>query len=208
MKVKVGDRVALIDGTEKGVVVSIDSTCANVLLDNGLEIPVLYSGLVVYSDSNNESKTTAKSVEENVRIEHSKDSFNWNTKKYIIKKVIDKDFQIPREKLINEKHRKIKSELNEAWEIDLHIQELVEDYKHLSNGQILEIQLQHFRRFLQHAFSKRIRKLIVIHGVGTGRLKGEIGVILSGYTHVEYYDASYQTYGKGATEVRIYYGKF
>lgn len=208
MKIKVGDRVALIDGTEKGVVVSIESTCAKVLLDNGLEIPVLFSGLVVYSDTKYQSSLLTQSIEENDRTEHSKDSFNWNTQKYIIKKVIDKDFQVPREKLINEKHQKIKSELNEAWEIDLHIQELVEDYKHLSNGEILEIQLHHFRRFLHHAFSKRIRKLIVIHGVGTGRLKGEIGVILSGYTNLEYYDASYKIYGKGATEVRIYYGKF
>jgi dsDNA-specific endonuclease/ATPase MutS2 len=46
--------------------------------------------------------------------------------------------------------------------------------------------------------------LIVIHGVGNGKLKQEIASILKTVDDIEYYDASYKDYGYGATEVRIY----
>lgn len=89
------------------------------------------------------------------------------------------------------------------WEIDLHIENLLDNAKHLSNTEILLKQMNNFRNTFSKAKEKRIQKLIVIHGVGEGVLKNEIRSFLSRQEHIEYFDASYLDYGKGATEVRF-----
>lgn len=89
-------------------------------------------------------------------------------------------------------------------EIDLHIEELIDSHSGLTNAQILAIQLEHFEKELQYCLSNGIKKLIVIHGVGNGKLKTEITAILKTVDDVEFFDASYKDYGFGATEIRIY----
>jgi dsDNA-specific endonuclease/ATPase MutS2 len=68
----------------------------------------------------------------------------------------------------------------------------------------MSIQLERFEKELQYCMSNGIKKLIVIHGVGNGKLKQEIISILKTIDDIEYYDASYKNYGYGATEVRIH----
>ena len=43
-----------------------------------------------------------------------------------------------------------------------------------------------------------------IHGVGEGVLKEELHYLFNKYENVKHYDANYQKYGLGATEVYIY----
>lgn len=93
----------------------------------------------------------------------------------------------------------------DVWEIDLHIEELTATHSGMTNAQILSKQLSIFKSFYQKARAKQIRKLIVIHGVGEGVLKDEVRLFLHSKEGVEYYDASYQEYGKGATAVEIRY---
>ena len=88
-------------------------------------------------------------------------------------------------------------------EVDLHIEELVDDIRGMSNGEMLQMQLDHTRRKLDEAISRNCRRLILIHGVGNGRLKTEIRALLDNYVGLEYYDASYARYGVGATEVKL-----
>jgi hypothetical protein len=88
-------------------------------------------------------------------------------------------------------------------EVDLHIEELLDDMRNLTNGEMLEIQLAHARKKLEEAVIRRCRKVIFIHGVGNGRLKTEIRKMLSTYTGLEFFDASLSKYGQGATEVRL-----
>ena len=45
---------------------------------------------------------------------------------------------------------------------------------------------------------------VFIHGVGEGVLKLELEYLFSRYDNVKFYDADYQKYGLGATEVYIY----
>lgn len=94
---------------------------------------------------------------------------------------------------------------NPAYEIelDLHIEELLDDFKGMSNAQIIQVQLQHLQKTLDTAINEHYRKLIVIHGVGNGRLKQEVCAILDTYNNLTYYDASYAKYGFGATEVKF-----
>lgn len=89
-------------------------------------------------------------------------------------------------------------------EVDLHIEELIDNFKGMSNAEIIQVQLKHFQRTLDNAINEHYRKLIVIHGVGNGRLKQEVRNMLSSYRNLQYYDASYGKYGFGATEILIH----
>jgi len=89
-------------------------------------------------------------------------------------------------------------------EIDLHIEELIDSHSGLTNAQILNIQLERFEKELHYVMSNGLKKLIVIHGVGNGKLKQEIISILKSINGIEYYDASYKNYGFGATEIIVH----
>lgn len=95
----------------------------------------------------------------------------------------------------------------DVWEVDLHIESLTETHNGLSNAQILNRQIGMFKSFFSNAKSKNIRKLIVIHGVGEGVLKEEVRMFLGKQEGVEYFDASYSEYGKGATQIEIRYNQ-
>ena len=89
-------------------------------------------------------------------------------------------------------------------EIDLHAENLMESFKHMSNYEIMQIQLKHFRHELEQAIANRYYKIAFIHGVGNGRLKQEITNILKNYNReVRFQDGEYKKYGYGATEVFI-----
>lgn len=88
-------------------------------------------------------------------------------------------------------------------EIDLHIEELLDNYSGLSNAQIVEIQLKHCRKAIENTLASGGGKLTIIHGVGNGTLKKEIRNLLQGYDGFRFYDAPYEKYGYGATEVLL-----
>ena len=97
----------------------------------------------------------------------------------------------------------ISNDPSAEMEINLHIEELLDNYKGMSNGEIIQVQLKHFQQALDKAINEHYRKLVVIHGVGNGRLKGEVRNILSSYNNLKHHDASYSKYGFGATEILI-----
>lgn len=92
-----------------------------------------------------------------------------------------------------------------VWEVDLHIQELVDNSYGMLNHEIVQLQLDHFQGKLDEAIDKGLKKIIFIHGRGEGRLRNAIREVLKRYTNCEYLDADYKRYGVGATEVRIKY---
>src|SRR5207253_6803122 len=57
--------------------------------------------------------------------------------------------------------------------VDLHIEKLSNDWQHLSNAEILDIQLKEFEKWYELALAHHQSHLIVIHGVGSGRLRDE-----------------------------------
>ena len=57
---------------------------------------------------------------------------------------------------------------------------------------------------MDFAIRKRIQKLVFIHGVGEGVLKSELDFLLGRYDNLKFYDADYQKYGVGATEVYFF----
>ena len=94
---------------------------------------------------------------------------------------------------------------NSMVEVDLHIEELMDSFMRLSNGEIIQIQLEHFERKLAWGYRKRLKKMVFIHGIGQGVLKNELRVRLSSYDYLDFHDASYREYGHGATEVVFRY---
>ncbi len=91
------------------------------------------------------------------------------------------------------------------YEIDLHIEKLVENSSHLSSSDKLQIQLREFEQSLDLAMITHQRSVIFIHGVGKGVLKAEIHKILSSKIQrnkIRAFTNNYDTrYGYGATEV-------
>ncbi len=89
-------------------------------------------------------------------------------------------------------------------EVDLHIHQLTNHYKGMSNFDMLNLQLDTAKRQLDFAINKRIQKVVFIHGVGEGVLKTELEYLFKRYDNVKFHPADYQKYGLGATEIYIY----
>jgi len=91
-------------------------------------------------------------------------------------------------------------------EIDLHIEKITDDWKSLSNFEILSLQLQTFEKWLDLAIAHRQSSMIAIHGLGTGKLRDEIHEILRLKREVRSFVNQYHPlYGYGATEIFFQY---
>jgi len=143
--------------------------------------------------------------------------------KSIIIKLNEDDLASAYNKIPDEDFRKIKREKSESdkianrlkdkfsvsqnnsgiKEIDLHIHELLEDFRGLSNAEMLNIQMETFHRELTSGLKNHdIKKMVFIHGVGAGTLKNELRKALqSDYPQLYFQDASFKEYGFGATMI-------
>lgn len=100
--------------------------------------------------------------------------------------------------------KNVKDRYQPTLEVDLHIHHLTDKSNRMTNHDMLTLQLDTARRQLEFAMRKRIQKIVFIHGVGEGVLKMELEYLFGRYNNVKYYDADYQKYGLGATEVYIF----
>ena len=107
------------------------------------------------------------------------------------------------EKRLKKKYKVSSSSSPETKEVNLHIEDLIDSHSGMSNGEIVQIQIQHFHEELSKATKNHnIKRIVFIHGVGKGVLKAEIRKILKKeYPYLDFQDASYQEYGYGATMV-------
>ena len=89
-------------------------------------------------------------------------------------------------------------------EVDLHINALIDNSKGMSNSEMLEVQMDEFRKKLDEAIKNKTKKIVFIHGVGNGVLKMKLRHELSTkYKKLKFQDASFKEYGYGATMVFI-----
>jgi hypothetical protein len=105
------------------------------------------------------------------------------------------------------KAEKIREHLEPARSVvDLHIEKLTNDWQRLSNFEILAIQLKEFEKWYELAIAHRLPNLIIIHGVGTGKLRDEIHDILKTKKEVRTFVNQYDPrFGYGATEIFFQY---
>ncbi|MEO8769118.1 MAG: Smr/MutS family protein [Ferruginibacter sp.] len=86
--------------------------------------------------------------------------------------------------------------------VDLHIEKLTDRWRDLSNFDILTMQLNAFEKYYELSLAHRQPELIVIHGIGEGRLRDEIHERLRHKHEVKSFVNQYhQSYGYGATEI-------
>jgi hypothetical protein len=89
-----------------------------------------------------------------------------------------------------------------AKEVDLHIEKLRDDHDFLEKQEMLQIQLDHFRKNLDAAIVHKLESIVFIHGSGNGTLRHEIHKIISKHPQVQTFkDAQKEKFGYGATEV-------
>ena len=90
--------------------------------------------------------------------------------------------------------------------VDLHIEKITNSWKHLSNFEIITLQLKEFEKWFDLAIAHHQASLIIIHGVGKGKLKEEIHDILKTKREVKSFINKYDSrFGYGATEIFFQY---
>jgi len=178
---KIGDKVKFLNETGGGIVRDIvDPDMVMVETEDGFEIPFMTSELLhTTTDHSAAIETEPVTVKEEV--------------------------PVVEDKMKPEKQKKLKEE--NQWsgdEVDLHIEEIVKNPEVFSDSEIVEMQLSRFEISLEGAIRARQKRIIFIHGRGSGKLKHRIQKILDEkYPRCKYQDASFKKYGYGATLILI-----
>ncbi|WP_420602370.1 Smr/MutS family protein [Flagellimonas sp.] len=172
----IGDRVEVVDDNLSGEIQEVNGDMVTVITDDGF--------------------TFQFRSKELVRVEGAIKVTNFEVAKIKQEKEQPKKKNIP---TLKPKERNAPK-----MEVDLHINQLVKSTKGLSNFDILNLQLETAKRQLDFAIAKRIQKVVFIHGVGEGVLKEELNYLFKRYDNLKFYDADYQKYGLGATEVYFF----
>lgn len=88
--------------------------------------------------------------------------------------------------------------------VDLHINELIDNTHGLSNADILNYQVDAFRKVMDENLRNHGKKIVFIHGKGEGVLRQALMKELNyRYKGNDVQDASFREYGYGATQVTI-----
>jgi len=86
--------------------------------------------------------------------------------------------------------------------VDLHIEKLTDNFKGLSSFEILTLQLNTFEKYYELSLAHRQPTLIIIHGIGEGKLRDEIHESLRLKKDVKtFVNQFHPLYGFGATEI-------
>ena len=178
-KFNTGDFVFVLDDDLSGEIINISNDSITILTEEGFELDFNSNELV------KQEKTNA--LRQNIFKNNSIQSV-------VSEKESKKRIQVT---------KKPKERYEPTFEVDLHIHHLTKSSRGMSNHEMLTLQLDTARRQLEFAINKRMQKMVFIHGVGEGVLKIELEYLLGRY-NVKYYEANYQKYGLGATEVYIY----
>jgi hypothetical protein len=177
MRFKIGKKVAVLDDTLKGIVVSVDGQNVDIEDVDGMIYRYNQKELVLIDEDQHQ-----------------------------LSKYSDINNSLLNEKTQDQKKKSssFKKDKNEViLEVDLHINQLIKSTKGMDNFDMLSLQLDTAKRKIEFAISKRISKIVFIHGVGEGVLKSELHYLFGRYP-VRFYDASYKKYGLGATEVYVF----
>lgn len=178
-KISIGSIVEILDDDFRGKVVGIKDNEATIETEDGFELVFPMHQLILSGDASLIKQGSGiRAIEEAKQAKVTVNHHRINTEK--------------------------KSKKDEfVLEVDLHIEKLVKSFKHLSNFDILNIQMDTARGQLEFAIKNRIPKMVFIHGMGEGVLKSELEFLLGRYNEISFQDANYRKYGLGATEVYL-----
>lgn len=176
MEISVGSYVKAIDDKLEGVICRIVGEWYYLKCSDGFEYPFKKHQLVLINTEGNAAHFTKSYAS-----------------KVIINEVTESIFE-PRIQL-----------KGAIPEIDLHMEELLPNNRLKKGESALLFQLQYCRKVIQKASIARTRKLVFIHGMGSGILRDELrNMLRNEYPHIEFFDGNYQRFGQGATEIIIH----
>jgi len=175
MKFNTGDKVTILNEDTNGIISRINGSKVFVITDYGFELQFDKSEVVRLG--NELSNLAYKNIHNTF-----KDKIEPNKKQNPTKK---------------------KKESKREISFDLHIENLVPSTKGMQAFDMLELQLETAQKHIDFAIKKRIPKIVLIHGVGDGRLRAEIEYLLNRYQNIWFEDANFRNYGKGAIEINL-----
>ena len=184
MEIIVGHKVKFINENLEGEVKAVLSE-KKILVScsDGFDQEVLISEVVIIGEDNNFSYSIDESqFEEKIIFETEKKGKGGLLSKYTSSN---------------------KYQLEGVLEVDLHLEKLVEFPEKLDDWQRLHKQMQHVKNCLTAATEKNVRRIVFIHGVGTGVLKTELHNYLAKFDYLSVSEGDFREYGVGATEVII-----
>ena len=140
---KIGDKVSVLDEDISGEITGISKNEITIIDSDGFEYQYLEKELVYDSNDFSDLTISLQNISEIISEKEQKKNKN-------IPKVKSKDRSLP------------------PMEVDLHIHQLVPKTRGLDNFEMLNIQLDTARYKITFAISKRIQRIVFIHGVGEG----------------------------------------
>jgi len=177
---KIDDTVSVLDDAITGTVIAIDGNTILIESEDGFEMEFQKNELVIIDEELLKS-----------------DIFTKNIASILSEKQQDKKPQ-------KSNRTKPKDRSAPPMVVDLHIEKLTNDHKRMDNYDMLNIQIDTIKRQLDFAVSKKIQKIVFIHGIGEGVLKAELETILNRFDNLKYYEADPRNFGQGATEVYFF----
>lgn len=169
-----GDKITVLDDNIDGIVTDVKGNTIYITTDDGFDLQFNKSEVIKIG---NELKNSA----------------NLN-----ISKAIQEKAEPVKRSFVKQKKEDIKE-----ISFDLHIEKLIPTTKGMQAFDMLELQIETAQRHIDFAIKNRIPKIVLIHGVGDGKLRGEIEYILKRYENIWFAEANFQRYGQGAIEIHF-----
>ena len=121
-----------------------------------------------------------------------------------LEKALKQKRSVDRKPVVRRQLKKSDKRNGEIIEVDLHINELIDNTSGLSPADMLNLQIDEFRRVMDQNMRHHGQRIVFIHGKGEGVLRNAIMKELNHrYKGHLVQDASFQEYGYGATQVTI-----
>ncbi len=220
MGFRIGQRVMFRDSRLSGIVRRLNKTTFWVEVEQGLEIPAQAAELIGLSDAEKQTKKNKlpDKEEQDLISPHQNETNStaapfestkvdsWE-KKPVFPKIRSKSQQMVPKEIPNSRKEEKKSPYSKSasgiYELDLHIPALYPKGAMPKPSEALVCQLEHVRQFIDWACKNRCKEIILIHGVGEGKLKQAILESWGNRMWLDLEDAPYSMYGRGATRVRL-----
>jgi dsDNA-specific endonuclease/ATPase MutS2 len=170
-RIKIGDKVKFLDSKGGGEVISILDNLYIILTIEGFEEKHSINAIIKVNED----------LEKSLKTTYVPDGFKKLTKKV-------------------QKHSIFKSKTPLVWEIDIHIENLIDNFYHMSNYEIVNYQLDKCENIIHKALKAKVHKLVIIHGKGQGVLRKEVHNLLYSI-RLDFKDSDYIKYSGGATDV-------
>lgn len=225
-----GNKVRYLNAVGGGVVSRVDGKIAYVEEEDGFETPMPLRELIVVGQSKYSFKEQQEQEPVKISKPHQPAPLAVAAPQYPdYSKAIDElkneishlkaDILLLRQELLMLKSAPVKPEIKEMREvhqdvkkpkaetltiIDLHSSQILETTAGMSAADILNYQIDEFRKVMDANIKNKGKKIIFIHGKGEGVLRNALMKEMRyRYKTCEVQDASFREYGFGASQVTI-----